>query len=86
MRFIYSEEEKCQRWKTEKAKGKKNFIWKYGILRWGVFMFVCMTGFFHFALPDPNLVVILVPSLFIWALAGYCFGAAAWYMQEKKYG
>ena len=84
MKLHHTEAEKCQRWNTEKAKGKNSFIWKFGFLRFGLPVSVLVTGVLRFFEPDPNLLINAVAFLFFWALLGYGHGAILWHWLEKS--
>ena len=86
MKLHYTEEEKRERWKLEKAKGKSRFIWKYGFLRWGLLVLLVTMPVLRYYEPDPNLFINAVAGLFIWSLAGFCCGIFLWHQRKKKYG
>src|SRR5437016_3459445 len=82
-----------QREKIEKtiAQGKQSFIWKRGVLGWGlpVFLIITVSKYygplrtfdrFH---ADRGFLVYLLVVLPIWLLAGYLFGLSMWQRYNK---
>lgn len=66
------------------ARKRKRFVWATGVLRWGGFMFLCMTfldwyrhGYIRIP-PLPELLRFTIPNLIIWPVAGYWFGVMLW--------
>jgi hypothetical protein len=79
-----------ERWQQMKAKGKKSFILRAGIFRFGGFMFVLMTGIDLLRKPPfPREVMDyafdITINLLIWPLAGYVFGFCMWHFYEKQF-
>lgn len=74
------------------ARGKRSFIWRVGVLGWGVPMFLITAGwdFWHMYREhrlDMASIVFMVPlGLAIWLPLGYWFGAHMWdrYSQDTK--
>jgi hypothetical protein len=83
-------EAKRQRWQKVKAGGKKKFILRVGVLKWGGFMFVVMTALdllrkspFPRGVSDYAFDVAM--NLLVWPLAGYCFGLVMWRFYESSF-
>ena len=73
-----------------KARGKRNFILRVGVLQFGGAMFVLMTGqellkkpIFPRTLVDYAVEIAI--GLLIWPLAGYMFGAQMWRFNETYF-
>lgn len=88
--FKQPNDAKRKRWDKVKAKEKKNFILRVGVLQWGGFMFVVMTGLSLLRQPPAprqaiDYVVEIAIGLLIWPIAGYCFGALLWNFYETYF-
>src|SRR5215467_13319796 len=80
-----------EHWRKVRDTGKKNFVWKTGVLRFGGTMFVVMTALDLFRyLPlrsgvADNLFEIffqIIIGLLVWPLAGYFWGVLMWRFYE----
>jgi hypothetical protein len=76
-----------EHWREVRVTGRKNFIWKFGVIRYGGTMFIVMTALdlfrhqpFRRDLADYLFEIIL--GLLIWPLAGYCWGVLMWRFYE----
>ena len=79
-----------ERWERTKAKGKKRFILRTGVLQWGGFMFVAMTLSHIFRKPAfprhlVDYIFDVVLNLLIWPSAGYLFGLSMWAFYESYF-
>ena len=83
--------QQLKQWEKTRAQGMKRFIWTYGVLQWGGFMF-----FFSFAVfqhrhygdllsTEGNLPFRLVLALSVWAYVGYLYGRSVWRKNEQEY-
>ena len=80
-----------QRWQKTKARGKKSFVLRVGVLGWGGFMFIAMTAqdliqkprFQHQTVYHVGEVAL---NLLIWPIAGYFFGKIMWGFNEMYFG
>ncbi|HLX85152.1 MAG TPA: hypothetical protein VKR59_14725 [Terriglobales bacterium] len=79
-----------QLWQKTKAKGKKSFVLRIGVLGWGGFMFIAMTAQSLIGHPFQHQTVYYVSeiaiNLLIWPLAGYFFGKRMWDFYEMYFG
>ena len=67
------------------SRGKRSFIWRYGVLGWGVPVFLTTTAWdyydrygLHKPLESSYLILHLVLGLPIWLAAGCWFGVIMW--------
>jgi hypothetical protein len=82
-------------WRTEWEKlrqlGKTRFIWSYGVLRWGGFMFFFSLAVFqyaHFGHPfslEGNWLARLLIALPTWIFVGYGYGRSQWQRNEARF-
>jgi hypothetical protein len=84
--------EKAQeRWQKTKARGKKSYILRVGVLGWGGLMFIATTAqdlirkpwFQHQTVYYVGEIAI---NLLIWPIAGYFFGKRMWSFYEMYFG
>jgi len=78
-----------QRWSVTKAKGRKSFVLRVGVMRWGGLMFVAVTATelvrkpylspIHYAFD-------IAVNLLIWPIGGYFFGRRMWNVYETYFG
>jgi hypothetical protein len=78
------------KWEEIRAKGKNHYIWNYGVLRWGFFMFIAMTIAQSINLSKTDftlkrVLIIIVINLILFPIGGYFFGLLTWRSCEKKY-
>jgi hypothetical protein len=87
----HTEEERRKLWLEIKAKGRRRFVWRSGVLGWGLPVFAIWTPLMLFFGPSthraslPENVGIIVFSLLIWMLAGYLYGHRMWKTLHKRY-
>lgn len=67
------------RWARIRGQGMLRYVLFYGLLCYGVPMFLMMT----FVFPHPRLAT--PQSVFLWALAGAGYGVAMWIVQERRF-
>jgi hypothetical protein len=80
-----------QGWQKTKARGKKSFVLRVGVLGWGGLMFIAMTAqdlvrkprFQHQTVYSFGEIAI---NLLIWPIAGYFFGKRMWDFYEMYLG
>jgi hypothetical protein len=77
-------------WELLRSKGKRNFILRVGIIRWGSCMFLLMTASrlirgapLHRRPIDYVLEVGI--GVVIWLSSGYLFGLLTWRSYEKRF-
>jgi hypothetical protein len=76
-----------ERWAKMRERGKRRFIWFYGVLAWGVTTGLLFCGAMQFLSPSPlphPLVALAVP-LIIFPLMGYFWGLLVWHYSERAY-
>jgi len=79
-----------ERWERIKARGKKSYVLRYGVMGYGSLMFIFMTVAFwlrHSPFPRgmSGFYVDVLINLLIWPLAGYSWGLAMWRFWEDYY-
>ena len=79
-----------QYWEQLKARGKKRFVLRVGVMRWGGSMFVLMTALDLIRKTTRQRTAIdyvfeIALSLLVWPLAGYVCGLLTWSALEKKF-
>jgi hypothetical protein len=79
-----------QRWQKTKARGKKSFVLRFGVLEWGGLMVLVMTT--QYLIRKPlfprrmiDYVVEVAINLLIWPIAGYFFGSFMWAFYETYF-
>jgi hypothetical protein len=72
------------KWEKTRSKGKSHFVWLYGVMGWGLWMFVFTAVWNYFRHPD-SLSQRLIINAIMWPIMGYCWGAVMWGISEKTY-
>ncbi|MBM4201135.1 MAG: hypothetical protein FJ189_07600 [Gammaproteobacteria bacterium] len=78
-------------WERLRSRGRSRFIWSYGVLRWGGFMFCFSLTLFQyrqFGNPwslDGNALLRLILGGAVWAYVGYLYGRSVWSRNEREY-
>ena len=72
------------KWEKNRSKGKSHFVWRYGVLGWGLCMFVVMTVLNYIRHPD-SLAQTLIINAIIWPIGGYVWGVWMWAISERAY-
>ena len=91
MKFRYSEEEKCNRWFEVQKTGRKRFVWRYGILQWGLLEFLVLSIWFLFfaprthALSTAKSIGLIILNIVVCSIGGLVFGLFLWSRLHKKY-
>lgn len=80
------------KWEHQRQAGKKSYVWRVGVLGWGVPMFIVMTGYFYVQQHGTNWpsiesfpILFVSISAVVWLIAGYWFGSTMWSTMEKAY-
>ena len=81
------------RWKLVREKGKDDFIWMTGVLRWGLVAGFVYSIVMHLyghqwdvgSLWSMTFVSFASFSLLFFAIAGYFWARVVWRMTEKRY-
>ena len=77
---------KIEKWEKLRAKGKWNFILKYGVLLWGVGTAVLFSLFFPMVMggKKPSLPVFAL-SIVLFPIGGIAWGYFMWIFGENAY-
>jgi hypothetical protein len=70
-----------------RAKGRRSYVLRFGVLRWGGAMFVIMTIFFLFnnrPRTAKQYLFEIALNVCIWPLAGLAFGSLTWHLLERR--
>lgn len=74
----------AEKWAEMRSQGKWNFIWRVGILRWGLIMCGVFIGMQ--AVQHPNHILFTVAlNIPVWLCAGFLFGLLTWSVCELIY-
>jgi len=74
---------KRQAWEQMRLQGKRSYLLRRGMVRWGGFMFLfsnCMDLLAHHNRLDWSHVVV---GAIVWPLTGYVWALAMWIMNER---
>ena len=74
---------KRQAWEKTRLHGKRSYILRRGVLRWGGFMFLLTTCTDIFVRHFPPHWRLMVVGLIVWPLTGYAWGMAMWIMNKR---
>jgi hypothetical protein len=80
-----------EKWRLVRAKGRKNFILKVGVIRFGGTTFVLTTFELLrdrsscFRLGALDYVFVIVMGLLVWPAAGYFWGLWVWGINESRF-
>ncbi|NQT63803.1 MAG: hypothetical protein HQ556_12645 [Candidatus Marinimicrobia bacterium] len=74
-----------KKWAEIREKGKWNYIFNYGIIRFGLSTWVIMMVYFWFFQPFEGLLIFTLVSLITFPLAGLVWGRWMWFYLEKLY-
>ena len=74
----------AEKWAELRKRGQWSYIWRVGLLQWGLLMCGIFIGMQTAQHPDQFLVIVLrnVP---IWMCAGLAFGFFTWHASEWQY-
>jgi hypothetical protein len=76
--------DRAAKWAETRTQGQWSFVWRVGILRWGLIMcgiFIGMQAAQH-----PNrILLILALNVSVWLCAGFFFGLLTWSLSERSY-
>ena len=78
------------RWEIVRRRGKRRFIFRRGVLGWGVstwILFTILRNTFgvHFDLNSEVMLSAFI-SLLMFLVGGYFWGLAMWWFMERMYG
>ncbi len=78
-------------WERIRTLGRQRYIWQYGVLRWGGFMFCFSLAVYHYRQfgrlisSEGHLWFRLLLGAVVWAYVGYLYGRASWHQNERNY-
>ncbi|MGA2964964.1 MAG: hypothetical protein ABSD64_02050 [Terriglobales bacterium] len=72
-------------WQKVKAQGKKSYILRIGVIRWGGAMFVVNTTTDLLRHAPSSYVFDIAVNLLIWPLGGYLFGLLMWHYWAYRF-
>ena len=76
---------RLDRWEKTRSRGKWNYIFKYGVLFWGLGTAVLFSLIFSMMLKMASFLKVLPIALVVFPICGIGCGAATWYWNEKVY-
>lgn len=86
-----ADEKRRQAWLQVRAKGKKRYVWRTGVMGWGLCCFAIFTPTMLFLGPRTHQVTTteilgtVVLNFFLFAIGGYVFGLTMWKTFNNKY-
>ncbi|WP_221063385.1 hypothetical protein [Methylomagnum ishizawai] len=78
-------------WERLRAQGMCRFVWSYGVLRWGGFMFCFSMAVFQYSRfgsvfsAEGNWLLRVWLALATWTFVGYLHGRSLWFRNEREY-
>ena len=79
-----------KKWETVRRRGRRRFIFRRGVLGWGVSSWIVFTilrdTFGFHAVLDTGAVAGAFIGLLMFLAGGYFWGAAVWWFMEHMYG
>jgi hypothetical protein len=76
--------DRAAKWAATRAQGRWSFVWRTGVLQWGLIMFGVMGGSQAAQHPD-RWMYILAVNLPLWFCGGVLFGLLTWHLTERSY-
>ncbi len=80
-----SKKSDLKKWAKIREKGKWNYIFNHGIIRFGLSTWAIMMVYFWFFQPSELRLTFILVSLITFPLAGLVWGRWMWYYLEKLY-
>ncbi len=74
-----------KKWSEIREKGKWNYIFNYGVIRFGISTWAIMMVYFWVFQPFEERLIFTFISLITFPLAGLAWGRWMWYYLEKLY-
>src|SRR5260370_14830250 len=87
----HTDEKRRQAWLETKAKGRRRYVWRKGVIGWGLPVFAIFTPLMLILGPSTHELSraetagAVILSLLVWILAGYLFGRSMWRMFDNRY-
>ena len=76
--------DRAAKWAVTRVQGQRSYVWRVGILQWGLIMFGAMGGS-QLAQNPSRWLFILAINFPLWLLGGFLFGLLTWYLSERSY-
>ena len=73
------------KWSEVRKKGKWNYIFKYGVLRFGLITWILILAYFWFFQPAELRLIFFLVTLVTFPLGGIVWGRWMWFYLEKLY-
>lgn len=86
-----SEKERRQAWLLIKAKGRKRYVWRYGVMGFGLSSFAIATPAVLIFGPSTHklsmfeIIAATILSFVVWTAGGYVLGLSMWKTLDNKY-
>lgn len=83
--------ERLDEWKNLRARGMRHFVWSYGVLRWGGFMFFFSMAVFQYShfgsvlSTEGNWLFRALLAAITWTFVGWLYGRSQWRRNEREY-
>ncbi|MGL4837357.1 MAG: hypothetical protein ACRC22_07650 [Shewanella sp.] len=74
-----------EQWQAIRVKGKKHYIWRYGVLYWGLTTAVLWSIVMHFIQPAELIWLRPLVALVLFPLGGMLLGYMRWHSFEAKF-
>jgi hypothetical protein len=75
---------RAAQWATTRSHGKWRFVWRTGVLGWGLIMCGIFVGMQASRHPD-RIFFILALNVPLWLCAGFVFGILTWLLSEWSF-
>ncbi|MGZ8217903.1 hypothetical protein [Methylomagnum sp.] len=83
--------ERLAEWEKIRVRGERHFVWAYGVLRWGGFMFCFSLAVFQYShfggvlSLEGNWLFRLLLAAVTWTFVGFLYGRSQWRRNEREY-
>jgi hypothetical protein len=76
--------DRAAKWAATRGQGRWSYVWRTGVLGWGLIMFGAMGGT-QIAQQPQRWLFLLGINLPLWACGGFFFGLWTWHLSERSY-
>jgi hypothetical protein len=76
--------DRAAKWAETRAQGQWRFVWRVGILQWGLIMCGTFVGI-QTAQHPSRILFILALNVPLWLCSGFLFGTLTWLLSERSY-
>ena len=73
------------RWEKVREKGRKNYIWRVGVIGWGLSTGVIWATAMPLINRGSAFLAYFIPGMIIFPICGYGWGYFMWKYMDKKY-